>query len=61
LSAEDAVEPILTKSEKLKKNFVEKKTLIDSCLQPPTTAMMVKGAKALEVWCRRVTEGYPVS
>ena len=25
------------------------------------TAMMVKGAKALEVWCRRVTEGYPVS
>lgn len=23
--------------------------------------MMVKGAKALEVWCRRVTEGYPVS
>ena len=23
--------------------------------------MMVKGAKALEMWCRRVTEGYPVS
>ena len=23
--------------------------------------MMVKGAKALEVWCRRVTDGYPVS
>jgi len=23
--------------------------------------MMVKGAKALEVWCKRATDGYPVS